>query len=178
MVGSRLVHWFCPYFLSTANSGSNVAFTKTYTLHLQFYKCSLIHVQSSFNAHFPFCETAIPVLESALLFPTVYLHFFVPEWSIDVPSKRRAMKAKPFCLMQDFPAKVQRTGLAQLLMKAKAEVTARLDLEMWSNLQISKTKPAFICFKNIFSDSKNEKLIASLRAFNHSYAKWLLRDII
>lgn len=133
MVSSELLLWHCPYFLITAKSFTNLALPKIYTLHMQFYAFSLIQAHSSFNTHIPLSEVAFTwLLESTLLFPTLSVPktrlFLVPVESRDVPSKSRAMKAKPFCRMQDFPAKVQRTGLAQLLMKAKAEVTARLDL--------------------------------------------------
>lgn len=52
-----------------------------------------------------------------------------------VPSNSRAMKDSPSVRMYERPASVYSTGLAQLLMKAREEVTARHDLEILLNLQ-------------------------------------------
>ena len=48
----------------------------------------------------------IPVIYNSVVFLIVPSEFLATLWSIDVPSKSRAMKEKPFVLMYDFPAKV------------------------------------------------------------------------
>lgn len=79
-----------------------------FCLYLQTCKTSFDRLQMFlfFQAHsmFPSCVRAIPTLgvESLVLFPTVSfprIRLFLLVWSKEVPSKSRAMKAKPFCLM-------------------------------------------------------------------------------
>lgn len=62
------------------------------------------------------------------------------------------MKAIPSRRIYDFPAKKYSTGLAQLLMKAIEDVTARLFCHILSNLNEIKKKKKY-SFISMFSQS-------------------------
>lgn len=64
----------------------------------------------------------------------LFCRLFLDAKSSPVPSNSRAMNAIPSRRIYDFPAKKYSTGLAQLLMKAIEDVTARLLCQISSNL--------------------------------------------